>query len=167
VQRQWWLVVDAGHRRARNGAGAMTDAQTPDWTATPNYLVPVPNEEDGQFWEGARRGELRIQHCTSCGMYQHYARFLCSHCGEATLEWITASGLGTVYSFTVIRQNGVPPFRERVPFVVATVDLDEAGARVIAAMPTVVPDRASCGMRVRATFRAASDEIGFVDFAEV
>ena len=78
----------------------------------------------------------------------------------------TASGLGTVYSFTVIRQNGVPPFRERVPFVVATVDLDEAGARLIASMPTVEPDAARCGMRVRATFRPASDEIGFVDFAE-
>ena len=79
---------------------------------------------------------------------------------------MTASGLGTVYSFTVIRQNGVPPFRERVPFVVATVDLDEPGARLIASTPTVAPDAAQVGMRVRAAFRPASDEIGFVDFAE-
>jgi uncharacterized OB-fold protein len=78
---------------------------------------------------------------------------------------VTASGLGTVYSFTVIRQNGVPPFRDRVPFVVATVDLDEPGARVIASMPTVAPGAARVAMRVRATFRPASDEIGFVDFA--
>ena len=138
---------------------------TGDWTETPSYLVPVPNEEDGEFWQGARRGELRIQRCTTCGLHQHYARFLCSHCGETTLEWVTASGLGTVYSFTVIRQNGVPPFRDRVPFVVATVDLDEPGARLIAAMPTVAPEAARVAMRVRATFRPASDEIGFVDFA--
>jgi uncharacterized OB-fold protein len=138
-----------------------------DWSETPKYLVPAPNEEDGEFWAGARRGELRIQHCTSCGMHQHYARILCIHCGETTLEWVTAGGLGTVYSFTVIRQNGVPPFRERVPFVVAAVDLDEPGARVLAAMPTVAPDAARVGMRVRATFRPASDELGFVDFAEI
>ena len=138
-----------------------------DWSGeTPKYLVPQPNEEDGEFWAGAGRGELRIQRCTNCGMHQHYARFLCIHCGETSLEWVTASGLGTVYSYTVIRQNGVPPFRERVPFVVATVDLDEAGARVLAAMPTLAPDAARVGMRVRATFRAAGDELGFVDFAE-
>jgi uncharacterized OB-fold protein len=60
----------------------------------------------------------------------------------------------------------VPPFRERLPFVVATVDLEESGARLIAAMPTVAPDAARVGMRVRASFRPASDDIGFVDFAE-
>ena len=137
------------------------------WAETPSYLVPTPNEEDGEFWHGAARGELRIQRCTTCELHQHYPRCLCSHCGETTLEWVTASGLGTVYSFTVIRQNGVPPFRERVPFVVATVDLDETGARLIAVMPTVAPASVRVGMRVRATFRPASDEIGFVDFAEI
>lgn len=137
------------------------------WTdqETPKYLIPRPSPEDREFWEGARRGELRIQHCTTCGQHQHYARMLCSHCGALTLEWITASGKGTVYSFTVIRQNGVPPFNERIPFVVATVDLEEPGARVIAAMPDVAPDDARIGMRVRATFRPANDEVGFVDFA--
>jgi uncharacterized protein len=138
-----------------------------DWSDTPKYLVPQPNEEDDEFWTGAHRGELRLQRCTSCGRHQHYARFLCVHCGATTLEWVTASGLGTVYSFTVIRQNGVPPFNERVPFVVAAVDLDEDGARVLAAMPTLAPRGARVGMRVRATFRPASDTLGFVDFAEL
>ncbi len=130
----------------RTGARSMTA----DWTETPKWLVPRPTPEDREFWEGARRGELRIQHCTTCGRHQHYARMLCSHCGAQTLEWVTASGNGTVYSFTVIRQNGVPPFNERLPFVVASVDLDEDGARVIAAMPSCAPDDARVGMRVRA-----------------
>ena len=134
---------------------------------TPKYLVPNPTPEDREFWAGARRGELRIQRCTTCGEHQHYARMLCSHCGAQTLEWVTASGLGTVYSFTVIRQNGVPPFDERVPFVVASVDLDEHGARVLAAMPGVEPGAVAVGMRVRATFRPASEEFGFVDFEPV
>ncbi len=133
---------------------------------TPKYLVPRPTVEDREFWEGARRGELRIQHCTTCGKHQHYARMLCSHCGETTLEWVTASGNGTVYSYTVIRQNGVPPFNERVPFVVATVDLDEDGARMIASMPGVEPGDARVGMRVRAAFRPASDDVAFVDFED-
>jgi uncharacterized OB-fold protein len=59
----------------------------------------------------------------------------------------------------------VPPFKERLPFVVATVDLDEEGARMIAAMPDLDPDDAQIGMRVQARFRAANDDYGFVDFA--
>jgi uncharacterized OB-fold protein len=134
------------------------------WDDVPKWLVPRPSIEDREFWEGAGRGELRIQRCLSCGRHQHYARMLCSHCGKATLEWATASGNGTVYSFTVIRQNGVPPFNERLPFVVATVDLDEDGARLIAAMPGLDPADARVGMRVRASFRPAAEGLGFVDF---
>lgn len=135
-----------------------------DWSETPKYLWPRPSIEDREFWEGARRGELRIQHCTSCGQHQHYPRYLCIHCGATTLEWITASGNGTIYSYTVVRQNGIPPFSERLPFVVATIDLDEHGARMIAALPKVAPDDASIGMRVRAEFRPANDDVAFVDF---
>ena len=142
-----------------------TTGRDSGWDDVPKWLVPRPHLEDREFWEGAGRGELRIQRCLTCGRHQHYARMLCSHCGKQTLEWVTASGNGTVYSFTVIRQNGVPPFNERLPFVVATVDLDEDGARVIAAIPALDPRDARIGMRVRATFRPAGDEFGFVDFA--
>ena len=135
------------------------------WDESPDWLVPQPTPDDREFWAGARRGELRVQHCRACGRHQHYPRLYCSHCGRDAVAWVTASGLGTVYSYTVIRQNGVPPFRDRVPFVVATVDLDEDGARVLAAMPSIAPEEMAIGMRVRATFRPAGDEYGFVDFA--
>jgi uncharacterized OB-fold protein len=135
------------------------------WAESPKYLWPRPTPEDGEFWAGARRGELRIQHCLSCGLHQHYPRLLCSHCGKDTLEFVTASGLATIYSFTVVRQNGVPPFNERLPFVVAVVDLDEPGARMIAALPKLDPAQARIGMRVHAEFRPANDDAAFVDFA--
>lgn len=137
------------------------------WAESPKYLWPRATHEDREFWEGARRGELRIQQCTSCDKYQHYPRYLCIHCGKSTLEFVTASGLATIYSFTVVRQNGVPPFNERVPFVVAVVDLDEPGARMIAALPKLAPEAARIGMRVQADFRPANDESAFVDFAPV
>ncbi|HEY3832485.1 MAG TPA: Zn-ribbon domain-containing OB-fold protein [Acidimicrobiia bacterium] len=134
------------------------------WAESPKWLIPSPDADDREFWEGAARGELRIQHCNDCGLYQHYARILCSHCGSWNVEWVTASGGGTLHTFTVIRQNGVPPFPDRVPFVVALVELDEPGARVLAAMPATPPDTASIGMRVQATFRPAGNDLGFVDF---
>jgi uncharacterized OB-fold protein len=145
----------------------MSDAESsasPWGGESPAWMVPHPTPEGREFWEGARRNELRIQRCRACGLHQHYARTLCSHCGSTQLEWITASGAGVVHSFTVIRQNGVPPFNERVPFVVALVELAEPGARVLAAMPECAPQDARIGMAVEATFRPASDEFGFVDF---
>src|SRR3954449_1620470 len=143
---------------------AQSDWQPADWSEVPAYLVPRPSPDDREFWEGAGRGELRIQRCNSCGLHQHYARILCSHCSSLDVEWVTASGAGTVHSYTVIRQNGIPPFPDRVPFVVALVELDEPGARVLGAMPTVAPDDAEIGKRVHATFRDAGNGTGFVDF---
>lgn len=134
------------------------------WNEVPAWLVPVVNSDDREFWEGAQRGELRIQRCGQCRLHQHYPRILCSHCGSEDLAFVTASGFGTVYSFTVIRKNGVPPFRELTPFVVATVDLDEPGARILATMPSVQPGALTIGQKVRAVFRSANEHVGFVDF---
>ncbi len=135
-----------------------------DETEVPKYLIPRISPEAAEFFAGTVRGELRIQRCLACGLHHHYPRIACPHCGSDELEWVTASGQGTVYSFTVIRQQGIPPFNEQVPFVVALVDLDEPGARLIAQMPTMTPEAAAVGMRVRATFKPASDEVAFVEF---
>jgi uncharacterized OB-fold protein len=139
----------------------------PQQAEVPKYLIPRITPEAAEFFAGTTRGELRIQHCRACGMHHHYPRLCCPHCGEDALEWVTASGLGTVYSFTVIRQNGLPPFNEQVPFVVALVDLDEPGARMIAQLPDVSPENARIGERVRAEFRRANDRVSFVDFVPV
>lgn len=130
----------------------------------PKYLIPRISPEASEFFAGTVRAELRVQRCQPCGLHHHYPRMACPHCGSDDLEWTTASGRGTVHSFTVIRQQGIPPFNEQVPFVVALVDLDEPGARFIAQMPTIAPQEAAIGMRVRATFKSASDEVAFVEF---
>ena len=135
----------------------------------PRFLIPPILPEAVEFWAGTVLGELRIQRCTACGLHQHYPRSVCSHCGAGsleagTIEWVTAAGTGTVHSFTVIRQHGIPPFRGDVPFVVALVDLDEPGARILGRMPALDPAGARIGMTVRATFLPASDDVAFVEF---
>ena len=130
----------------------------------PKYLIPRISPEAAEFFAGTVRDELRVQRCRACGLHHHYPRMACPHCGSDDVEWITASGLGTVHSFTVIRQQGIPPFNDQVPFVVALVDLDEPGARFIAQMSKLAPEDAAIGMRVRATFKPASDEVSFVEF---
>ncbi len=134
-----------------------------DWSESPRWLLPAQTPEAEEFFAGAQRGELRVQRCRTCRRHQHYPRVVCSHCGADDPEWVTASGAGVIHSFTVIRQNGVPPFSERVPFVVALIDLDEDGARMMASMPTLAPEAARIGMRVRTDFRDVGDG-SVVDF---
>jgi uncharacterized OB-fold protein len=144
----------------------MSDIVAPEG-GYPKYMIPRITPEAEEYFAGAVRGELRVQRCTTCGLHQHYPRVLCSHCGAETIEWVTAGGGGTVYSYTVIRQNSVPPFDGWLPLVVALVDLDEPGARLIADLQGIEPDAIEIGMRVQAEFRPATERVAFVDFRPV
>ena len=104
-----------------------------------------------------------IQRCTTCGNRQLYPRDRCLVCRGA-VEWVEASGRGTVYSFTVIRQNYSRPFRDWIPYVVALVDLEE-GPRVMTNIVGCEPDLVRIGMPVRAQFEAVSDEAGIALFS--
>jgi uncharacterized OB-fold protein len=59
-----------------------------------------------------------------------YPRRHCTGCLGNNLVWKTASGNGSVYTFSVVRQSYHPFFRQQVPYVVAWIDLDE-GPRLI------------------------------------
>jgi uncharacterized protein len=104
-----------------------------------------------------------LQRCQNCGAHQLYPRDHCLVC-RGPVDWVEASGRGTVYSFTVIRQNYSRPFRDWIPYVVALVDLEE-GPRVMTNVVGCEPDDVHIGMAVRATFEAVSDEAGIALFS--
>jgi hypothetical protein len=54
--------------------------------------VPVPTPETEPFWAGTLAGELRIQHCKSCGKHYFYPRAFCRYCQSRDVEWRTVSG---------------------------------------------------------------------------
>lgn len=110
-------------------------------------LLPEPTDLTRPYWEGLAAGELRLQHCRACGAYQHPAESFCYHCPSTELDWETVPGHGTVYSFIVVHQRYHPAFADHLPYVVATVQLDE-GPRLLAPMldePTTI----EIGARVR------------------
>ena len=74
-----------------------------------------------------------------------------------------ASGKGTVYSFTVIRQNYSRPFRDWIPYVVALVDLEE-GPRVMTNLIDCDPETVQVGMAVEARFEVVSEVAGIALF---
>ncbi len=96
--------------------------------------LPVVTEENRPFWEGCRQGKLLLQYCDQCQQHQFYPRLYCMHCGSSNVRWVSASGRGVIYSYTVIHQNKSPEFVQDTPYNVVVVQLAE-GPRL---MSTIV-----------------------------
>jgi uncharacterized protein len=124
--------------------------------------APTLDADSAPYYGAALQGRLVVQRCETCGHHQLYARDRCMRC-RGPVQWIEASGRGTVYSFTVIRQNYQRPFRDQLPYVVALVDLEE-GPRVMTNVVGCDPGDVTVGMAVRARFEPVSDEAGIALF---
>ena len=98
---------------------------------TPLRPLPKLDELDTKaFWEATKAKTFTYQQCANCNTVIWYPRQHCTGCVDGDLQLHTASGKGTVYSFSVVRQSYHPFFRHLVPYAVAWVDLDE-GPRVL------------------------------------
>jgi len=110
--------------------------------------TPAPDAIEKPFFEAAARGELLYQRCPKCQHAQFYPRAVCTACG-ADPEWATASGRGAVHTYTIVRQNGMPPFKDELPYVVAMVELPE-GVRMMGNVTGVSPDEIGVGTKLEA-----------------
>ena len=125
--------------------------------------VPRIDEESRGFWEACRRHELYVQRCRACATMRHHPRAVCPSCLSHDTEWVRCSGRGTVYSFTVTHQNQAPGFRERVPYALAVVELEE-GPRLLTNVVECAPDAVCIGMAVEVVFEDVSAETTLVKF---
>ena len=109
------------------------------------------NPDSQPFWDGCARGELLLQRCTDCGTFRHPPSPICTNCLSDRAEWIKASGRGTVYTFTIVRQALARGWEERLPYVVAVVELEE-GPAFLSNLVNVDPETVAIGMPVEVTF---------------
>jgi len=91
--------------------------------------APEPTPDTQPFWDGCAAGELRIQRCADCDQAYFYPRPVCPACGSANVEWFTASGNATLYSY-VINYRPAPGFEAEAPYAIGVVQLAE-GPRVM------------------------------------
>ena len=129
----------------------------------PRPLPRFPEVNSEDFWRATKNHELKYQKCNDCNTVVFYPKHHCTNCGSANLSSHTSTGLGTVYTFRVVRQNRSPAFRDLVPYVVASVDLDE-GFRMMSNVVGIDPDEVKCDMRVKAQWEDY-DEVSLPLFA--
>ena len=98
-----------------------------------------------KFWAFLRDGKFMIQRSESSGKYVFYPRVMIPGSGETDLEWVEASGKGSVYSNTVIPRK---PDRGG-DMSLALVDLAE-GPRMLTRVCGLSPYEVEIGMAVEA-----------------
>ena len=79
-------------------------------------------------------------------------------CWSTNVEWVDASGRATLYTWSVVRRNDLPPFPERVPYVAAVVDLDE-GPRMMTNVVDCEFDALEVGMPLEVLFQEISEDV--------
>jgi uncharacterized OB-fold protein len=124
----------------------------------PPPVTPSPLTEF--FWEGANHGELRIQRCQACGTYIHLPRPVCRRCLSFDLRGEAVSGRATLYTYTVTMKAFHPFFAERVPYVIATVELaEQPGLMLMSNLVDVAEADISIGMDLTVDFEVLSAEL--------
>ena len=94
-------------------------------------------------------GRFELQICESCAKQVFPPRVICPHCSALKLRWAKASGAGTVYSTTVVRDRPENGGNRNI----ALIDLAE-GARLMSRVEGVAPETVRIGMKVKARIAA-------------
>lgn len=122
------------------------------------FDVPTPDGETRPFWAAAREGQFLVKRCRSCSRAHYYPRPFCPYCWGSEVEWEAASGRATLYTYSVVHVNDLPPFTERVPYVAGIVDLEE-GPRAMTNIVDCDHDELRVGMPLDVAFQAISDDV--------
>ncbi|HXT93615.1 MAG TPA: Zn-ribbon domain-containing OB-fold protein [Trebonia sp.] len=121
-------------------------------------IVPGTTELTAPYWDAARDGRLVVQECHVCRQVWHPPLHRCPHCHSGDLGWREVSGAGTVYTYTVVRHPTHFAFADKIPYILAMVELAE-GPRLITALTGIEPGEVQVGQAVHAVFREVADGV--------
>lgn len=100
------------------------------------YLPPEiaelrPDDLTQGFWDSCARRQLSIQQCTHCKTFRHLPKPTCPKCRSFDFQYTPVSGKGVIFSYTIVHHPVHPALREKLPYNVILVDLDDAPARLV------------------------------------
>ncbi|MCG7519913.1 Zn-ribbon domain-containing OB-fold protein [Ruegeria sp. Ofav3-42] len=111
-----------------------------------DFTLPEASPQaDAAFRAGLAAGKFLIQRSKTTGEYNFYPRALSPTTGADDLEWVEASGKGTVYASTIIRR----PEKFGGDINNVLIDLDE-GPRMFSRIVDVDNEAITIGMKVQA-----------------
>ncbi|GGX46430.1 Zn-ribbon domain-containing OB-fold protein [Streptomyces fructofermentans] len=122
--------------------------------AAPGARADLPEADafTRPYWAAAAEGHLLLRRCGDCGRAHHYPREFCPRCWSEDVAWERASGRATLYTWSVVHRNDLPPFGSRTPYTAAVVDLAE-GPRMMTEVVDCPAEALRVGMDLLVAFR--------------
>jgi hypothetical protein len=118
------------------------------------------------FWDAAAEHRLVAARCADCGRFRMPPTPFCPDCRLQALQWVTLTGLGTIYSYTVVMRALVPGAEDCIPYVPAIIALEGAeGARLISNVVDAPIDRLHIGDPVQVVWHDYPDGLSVPRFA--
>ncbi len=111
-------------------------------------FLPTPTADTSFFWEATKNKELKFQKCKQCGHVRWPASIACPNCHSFDFEYVTSKGIGKIYSFVIYKVAFHEAFKDKLPYTVAIVELDE-GPLVLSNIINSDPNLLKCDMEVR------------------
>lgn len=122
--------------------------------------LPVRDELNRHYWDGALEEKLLILRCPSCGTYVHPPRPGCPACRHDALEPSQVSGRGSLYSWSVMHSGGNPGFEDKLPYAVLVVELAEQERLLtIGNLVDGEPSELSIGAAMEVCFERVSEDV--------
>jgi uncharacterized OB-fold protein len=128
-----------------------------------SFHRPEIDDTTSAYWAAAAEGRLVADRCADCGALAPFPRGFCPHCWSERVAPEELSGRATLYTYSEVHVNPMPPFKDLVPYVAAIVDLEE-GPRVVTRLVDVPAGELEIGMALKATFERVDDAEGLVLF---
>lgn len=116
-----------------------------------------------RFLDEMKEGKLIARKCHGCNRILFPPRMYCEQCFRPTDEWVYIKDTGTINTFS-ISSVGTDARRLTTPILVAVVDMDGAspGMGILHTMGDVEPSKIKIGMKVKASWKPASERQGAI-----
>jgi uncharacterized protein len=115
------------------------------------YDLPTPDDGTQPWWDATAQGKLLCVRCADCKELHYYPRPFCPRCGGDSVSWEQVSGEAILYTWSIVHQNDLPPFNQKVPYVAAVIDLVE-GPRMMTNVVGCEFDDLRVGMSLQVEF---------------
>jgi uncharacterized OB-fold protein len=125
--------------------------------------LPVIDPLTKPFWDDARREQLSVQSCTSCGRLHVPPTPVCANCLGKDLIWKPMSGRGTLLSWSVFHRAYWPGFTADVPYNVCLVQLEE-GPILVSNLVDAAEGDVAVGKAVRVIFDHVTEQVTLPKF---
>ena len=127
------------------------------------YSAPRNGREATPHWKAAREGRLLLPFCIADGHFCWPPAQRCPTC-QSPVFWKESTGAGAVETFSIVRRPVQSEWKDKAPYVVAFVKLDDGG-RLLSNIVDCVPENVRCGARVSCGFVETTDpELGLPVF---